>query len=97
MVLNRFVLVGLGLANVFPPAIARAGAAGGSSGVTLASTVGCTGLLGGPPVIGLLVGALGLPAALASVSVLAAGRRCTAGRATSPCSSRPPAPSRTGR
>ena len=67
-----FALVGLGLANVFPLAIARAGAAGGSSGVALASTVGYTGLLGGPPVIGLLVGAVGLPAALASVSVLAA-------------------------
>jgi hypothetical protein len=67
-----FALVGLGLANVFPLAIARAGAVGGSSGVALASTVGYTGLLGGPPVIGLLVGAVGLPAALASVSVLAA-------------------------
>jgi len=67
-----FALVGLGLANVFPLAIARAGAVGGPSGVALASTVGYTGLLGGPPVIGLLVGAVGLPAALASVSALAA-------------------------
>lgn len=40
--------------------------------MALASTVGYTGLLDGPPVIGLLVSALGLPAALASVSVLAA-------------------------
>ena len=67
-----FALVGLGLANVFPLAIARAGAVGGPSGVALASTVGYTGLLGGPPVIGLLVGVIGLPAALASVSALAA-------------------------
>jgi MFS family permease len=67
-----FALVGLGLANVFPLAIARAGALGGSNGVALASTVGYTGLLGGPPVIGVLVGALGLPVALATVSVLAA-------------------------
>lgn len=67
-----FALVGLGLANVFPLAIARAGALGGPSGVAMASTVGYTGLLGGPPVIGLLVGAVGLPAALASVSLLAA-------------------------
>jgi hypothetical protein len=40
--------------------------------VALASTVGYTGLLGGPPVIGLLVGAVGLPTALATVSALAA-------------------------
>jgi len=67
-----FALVGLGLANVFPLAIARAGALGGSKGVALASTVGYTGLLGGPPLIGLLVGGVGLPAALATVSLLAA-------------------------
>ncbi|MDT7581657.1 MAG: hypothetical protein QOK35_2921, partial [Pseudonocardiales bacterium] len=67
-----FALVGLGLANVFPLAIARAGALGGPNGVALASTVGYTGLLGGPPVIGLLVSAVGLPVALASVSLLAA-------------------------
>jgi MFS family permease len=70
--LAGFALVGLGLANVFPLAIARAGAVGGSSGVALASTVGYTGLLGGPPVIGVLVGAVGLPTALATVSALAA-------------------------
>ena len=67
-----FALVGLGLANVFPLAISRAGALGGSRGVALASTVGYTGLLGGPPLIGVLVGALGLPVALATVSLLAA-------------------------
>jgi MFS family permease len=70
--LAGFALVGLGLANVFPLAIGRAGTLGGSSGVALASTVGYTGLLGGPPVIGLLVGAWGLPVAMATVSVLAA-------------------------
>ncbi len=67
-----FALVGLGLANVFPLAIARAGALGGARGVALASTVGYTGLLGGPPLIGLLVGGVGLPAALLTVSLLAA-------------------------
>jgi MFS family permease len=67
-----FALVGLGLANVFPLAIARAGALGGSKGVALASTVGYTGLLGGPPVIGLLVGGVGLSVALTTVSLLAA-------------------------
>ncbi|MDT0350150.1 MFS transporter [Pseudonocardia charpentierae] len=70
--LAGFALVGLGLANVFPLAIARAGALGGSKGVALASTVGYTGLLGGPPLIGLLVGGVGLPAALTTVSLLAA-------------------------
>jgi predicted MFS family arabinose efflux permease len=70
--LAGFALVGLGLANVFPLAIARAGALGGSKGVALASTVGYTGLLCGPPVIGLLVAGVGLPVALATVSLLAA-------------------------
>ena len=62
--LTGFVLVGLGLANVFPLAIARAGFIGGASGIALATTVGYTGLLGGPPVIGLLAERLGLPLAL---------------------------------
>ncbi|WP_211176716.1 MFS transporter [Pseudonocardia acidicola] len=66
-----FVLVGLGLANIFPIAIARAGGSGGASGVALASTVGYSGLLGGPPVIGFLAAHAGLPLALSTVSVLA--------------------------
>ncbi|MQA36481.1 MFS transporter, partial [Modestobacter roseus] len=69
--LAGFVLVGLGLANVFPLAIARAGALGGPSGVALATTVGYTGLLGGPPVIGFLAEHAGLPAALGTVSLAA--------------------------
>jgi MFS family permease len=69
--LAGFVLVGLGLANVFPLAIARAGLIGGASGIALATTVGYTGLLGGPPAIGLLAEQVGLPLALSSVSVLA--------------------------
>jgi MFS family permease len=69
--LAGFVLVGLGLANVFPLAIARAGLIGGASGIALATTVGYSGLLGGPPVIGLLAEHLGLPLALSSVSLLA--------------------------
>jgi MFS family permease len=69
--LTGFVLVGLGLANVFPLAIARAGLIGGASGIALATTVGYTGLLGGPPAIGLLAEHIGLPLALSSVSVLA--------------------------
>jgi MFS family permease len=69
--LAGFVVVGLGLANVFPLAIARAGALGGPSGVALSTTVGYTGLLGGPPVIGFLAEHAGLPAALATVALMA--------------------------
>jgi hypothetical protein len=54
IVLAGFVLIGLGLANVFPIAIARAGAHAGAGGVALASTVGYTGLLGGPPLLGIV-------------------------------------------
>src|SRR4051794_12162885 len=71
MALGGFVLVGLGLANVFPLAIARAGALGGPSGVALSTTVGYTGLLGGPPVIGLLAQHAGLPTALGTVALMA--------------------------
>ena len=71
LALAGFVLVGLGLANIFPLAIARAGVIGGASGIALATTVGYAGLLGGPPVIGLLAEHVGLPLALSSVSLLA--------------------------
>lgn len=71
LALAGFVLVGLGLANLFPVTIARAGAHSGSRGVALASTVGYSGLLGGPPAIGFLAEHAGLPAALASVPLLA--------------------------
>ncbi|HEU0101762.1 MAG TPA: MFS transporter [Mycobacteriales bacterium] len=66
-----FVLVGLGLANVFPLAIGRAGAVGGAGGVALASTLGYTGLLGGPPLIGLLAEWAGTALALCSVPLMA--------------------------
>jgi len=69
--LAGFVLVGLGLANVFPLAIGRAGLLGGARGIALATTVGYTGLLGGPPAIGLLADSAGLPVAVGSVAVLA--------------------------
>jgi MFS family permease len=69
--LAGFVLVGLGLANVFPLAVARAGFLGGAKGIALSTTVGYTGLLGGPPVIGLLAESAGLPVAVGSVAVLA--------------------------
>src|SRR3954451_7305556 len=52
--LGGFVLVGLGLGNVFPLAIGRAGLLGGAKGIALAPGVGYSGRLGGPPAIGLL-------------------------------------------
>lgn len=65
-----FAVVGIGLANVFPLAIGRAGVLGGAKGIALAGMVGYTGLLGGPPLIGFVAGAIGLPAALATVPLL---------------------------
>jgi hypothetical protein len=53
-------------------AIARAGALGGPSGVAAASTLGYGGMLLGPPSIGFLADAFGLPIALTTVAALAA-------------------------
>ncbi|MGW3245728.1 MFS transporter [Streptomyces sp. NPDC001070] len=72
LVLTGFALTGLGLANVFPVAIGRAGALGGPSGVATASTLGYAGFLLGPPTIGFLADAFGLPVALTTVAALAA-------------------------
>ncbi|AXI81137.1 MFS transporter [Peterkaempfera bronchialis] len=72
LVLGGFVLVGLGLANTFPLAIARAGTLAGPQGVATASTLGYGGMLIGPPVIGFLANAFGLPLALTTVAALAA-------------------------
>ncbi|MER7847953.1 MFS transporter [Kitasatospora sp. NPDC096077] len=71
LAVSGFVLVGLGLANLFPLAIARAGAAGGPQGVALASTLGYGGMLIGPVVIGFLADAAGLPLALTTVAIAA--------------------------
>ncbi|WSS24001.1 MFS transporter [Streptomyces sp. NBC_01190] len=72
LVMLGFAVTGLGLANLFPTAIARAGQLTGPSGVAAASTLGYGGMLLGPPSIGFLADALGLPTALLTVSVLAA-------------------------
>jgi MFS family permease len=66
-----FALTGLGVANMFPAAMTRAGLLAGPNGVAVASTLGYTGFLLGPPTIGLLAGAVGLRAGLTTVSVLA--------------------------
>ncbi|MEV0172128.1 MFS transporter [Streptomyces sp. NPDC050803] len=67
-----FAVTGLGLANLFPVAIERAGALAGPSGVATASTLGYGGMLLGPPAIGFMAEWFSLPAALTSVAVLAA-------------------------
>ncbi|WUG43662.1 MFS transporter [Kitasatospora sp. NBC_00458] len=71
LALAGFVLVGLGLANIFPLAIARAGAGGGPQAVAFASTLGYGGMLIGPPVIGFLADASSLPLALTTVAAAA--------------------------
>ena len=70
LVLLGFVLVGLGLANLFPAAIGQAGALTGAAGVAAASTLGYAGMLAGPPLIGFLADEVGLPVALTSIAVL---------------------------
>jgi len=67
-----FAITGLGLANLFPVAVERAGALGGPGGVATASTLGYGGMLLGPPAIGFMAEWFSLPAALTSVAVLAA-------------------------
>ncbi|RFU85066.1 MFS transporter [Streptomyces triticagri] len=67
-----FAVTGLGLANIFPVAIERAGALAGPSGVATASTLGYGGLLLGPPMIGFMADWYSLPVALTSVAALAA-------------------------
>ncbi|MFI6080731.1 MFS transporter [Streptomyces sp. NPDC051217] len=72
LVLLGFAATGLGLANIFPVAVARAGALAGPSGVAAASTLGYGGMLLGPPAIGFLADWFSLPVALTTVALLAA-------------------------
>jgi MFS family permease len=71
-VLLGFVITGLGLANLFPVAVERAGTLAGPDGVAIASTLGYGGMLLGPPTIGFMADWFSLPTALTSVAVLAA-------------------------
>jgi MFS family permease len=80
LALAGFAAAGLGLANMFPAAMARAGLLAGSGGVALASTLGYTGFLLGPPAIGFLASEFGLPAGLTTVSFLALATAIIAGR-----------------
>ncbi|MFJ8450165.1 MFS transporter [[Kitasatospora] papulosa] len=72
LALLGFAVAGLGLANIFPVAVGRAGALAGPSGVAAASTLGYGGMLLGPPVIGFLADWTSLPVALTTVTLLAA-------------------------
>jgi MFS family permease len=67
-----FVITGLGLANLFPVAVERAGTLAGPDGVAIASTLGYGGMLLGPPAIGFMADWFSLPTALISVAALAA-------------------------
>ena len=66
-----FALTGLGVANMFPAAMTRAGLAAGPNGVALASTLGYAGFLLGPPAIGFLASSASLGTGLTTVSALA--------------------------
>ena len=72
LALAGFVITGLGLANLFPVAVARAGALAGPGGVAAASTLGYGGMLLGPVAIGFLAEWFSLTAALTTVALLAA-------------------------
>ncbi|MEU9099724.1 MFS transporter [Streptomyces sp. NPDC048361] len=73
LALAGFAVMGLGLANIFPVAVARAGSLAGPGGVAAASTLGYGGMLLGPPAIGLIAEWASLPVALTTVAALAAG------------------------
>ncbi|MEV7194205.1 MFS transporter [Streptomyces sp. NPDC093510] len=72
LALAGFAVTGLGLANIFPVAVERAGALAGPGGVAAASTLGYGGMLVGPPLIGFMADWYSLPTALTSVALLAA-------------------------
>ena len=69
--LAGFAATGLGLANLFPAAIARAGLLAGSAGVALTSMLGYSGFLLGPPAIGFLASEFGLRVGLTTLAFLA--------------------------
>ena len=82
-----FGIVGLGIANIVPLAFGAAGhAGGGHAGAAIAAvaTIGYFGWLAGPPVIGLVAEALGLPAALGLVSAACAFVAIRAGAVHAP-------------
>jgi MFS family permease len=71
LALVGFAATGLGLANLFPAAIARAGLLAGSDGVALTSLLGYSGFLLGPPAIGFLASEFSLRVGLITLAFLA--------------------------
>lgn len=67
-----FALSGLGLSNVVPVLYGAAGHALAGPGIARVATIGYTGFLLGPPIIGFIAQAVGLPAALGLALVGAA-------------------------
>ena len=72
LVFVGLVVTGLGLANIFPMALARAGASGGPNGIAMASTFGYGGILLAPPTIGFLADAFDLSRALTIIAPVVA-------------------------
>ena len=71
LALAGFAATGLGLANLFPAAIARAGLLAGSAGVALTSMLGYSGFLLGPPAIGFLASEFSLRVGMTTLAFLA--------------------------
>ncbi len=71
MAFAGYVVLGLGLANVYPVCISRAGALGGPRGVSRISMSASVGTLSQGPLIGFVADRHGLPLALSTVAVLA--------------------------
>jgi len=68
-----FTVLGLGLSIVMPAIFSMAGRMGARAtgpAITVVSGIGGTGMLAGPPLIGFIAQATGLPAALGGISVL---------------------------
>jgi Major Facilitator Superfamily len=77
-----FTLVGLGVANAVP-ILFSAGGRVPPAGPSLAAvfTIGYTGFIAGPPIIGILADAIGLPATMALICLAALAVAALAGRA----------------
>ncbi|MDJ0389874.1 MFS transporter [Roseomonas sp. E05] len=77
-----FVLIGLGLANAVPLLFSAAGRLPGiapGTAIAAVATLGYSGLLGGPALIGFVAQAAGLPVALGGVGLLLLGVAMAAG------------------
>ena len=81
-----FTVLGIGLSIVMPAIFSMAGRMGGQAtgpAITVVSGIGGTGMLAGPPLIGFIAQATGLPAALGGISALTLGAALLLRAATS--------------